>query len=98
LIRLVDCIRDRNNSKIKCFFGNVGSTTTAEYIQEAIFFFFEGEGCDRNCRGYGNVGQFFHQAASDCVLGVFRKPLMRRGARAWFHHDVWTFGAKVLEY
>jgi hypothetical protein len=36
------------------FFGNVGSTT-AECIQEAIFFFFEGEGCDRNCGGYGNV-------------------------------------------
>jgi hypothetical protein len=40
------------NSKIKCFFGNEGSTT-AECIQAAIFFFFEGEECDRNCRGYG---------------------------------------------
>jgi hypothetical protein len=36
------------------FFENVGSTT-AEYIREAIFFFFEGEGCDRDCKGYGNV-------------------------------------------
>jgi hypothetical protein len=31
------------------------------------------------------------------VLGVFGKLSMRRGARAWFH-DVWTCGAKVLEY
>ncbi len=35
--------------------------------------------------------------ASDHVLGVFGKLSMRRGARAWFH-DVWTCGAKVLEY
>jgi hypothetical protein len=35
--------------------------------------------------------------ASDCVLGVFGKLLMRRGAWAWFH-DAWTCGAKVLEY
>jgi hypothetical protein len=36
--------------------------------------------------------------ASDCVLGVFGKlMMMRRGAWAWFH-DVWTCGAKVLEY
>jgi hypothetical protein len=33
----------------------------------------------------------------DCVLGVFGKLLMRRGAWAWFH-DVWTCGAKVLDY
>jgi len=30
-------------------------------------------------------------------LGVFGKVSMRRGAWAWFH-DVWTCGAKVLEY
>jgi hypothetical protein len=35
--------------------------------------------------------------ASNRVLGVFGKHLMRRGAWAWFH-DVWTCGAKVLEY
>jgi hypothetical protein len=35
--------------------------------------------------------------ASDCVLGVFRKLLTRRGARAWFH-NVWTSSAKVREY
>ncbi len=33
----------------------------------------------------------------NCVLGVFGKLSMRRGAWAWFH-DVWTCGAKVLEY
>jgi hypothetical protein len=34
----------------------------------------------------------------DCVvLCVFGKLLTRRGAWAWFH-DVWTCGAKVLEY
>ncbi len=38
-----------------------------------------------------------NQAASDRVLGVFGKLLIRRGAWAWFH-DVWTCGAKVLEY
>jgi len=31
------------------------------------------------------------------VLGLFGKLLRRRGALAWFH-DVWTCGAKVLEY
>jgi hypothetical protein len=35
--------------------------------------------------------------ASDHVLGVFGKLFTRRGAWAWFH-DVWTSGAKVLEY
>jgi hypothetical protein len=35
--------------------------------------------------------------ASDCVLGVFGKLLMRRGAWVWFH-DIWTYDAKVLEY
>ncbi len=34
---------------------------------------------------------------SDCVLGLFGKLSTRRGAWAWFH-DVWTCGAKVLEY
>jgi hypothetical protein len=38
-----------------------------------------------------------NQYASDPVLGVFGKLLRRRGAWAWFH-DVWTCGAKVLEY
>jgi len=38
------------------------------------------------------------RSASDHVLGVFGKLLMRRrGAWAWFH-GVWTCGAKVLEY
>jgi hypothetical protein len=32
-----------------------------------------------------------------CVLAVFVKLSTRRGAWAWFH-DVWTCGAKVLEY
>jgi len=31
------------------------------------------------------------------VLHVCGKLLTRRGAWAWFH-DVWTCGAKVLEY
>jgi len=35
--------------------------------------------------------------ASDCVLGLFGKLSRRRGAWAWFH-DVWTCGAKVLQY
>jgi hypothetical protein len=35
--------------------------------------------------------------ATDRVLGVFGKLSMRRGAWAWFH-DVWTCGAKVIEY
>ncbi len=35
--------------------------------------------------------------ASDCVPGLFGKLSMRRGAWAWFH-DIWTCGAKVLEY
>jgi hypothetical protein len=35
--------------------------------------------------------------ALDCVLGLFGKLSRRRGASAWFH-DVWTCGAKVLEY
>jgi hypothetical protein len=35
--------------------------------------------------------------ASGRVLGVFGKLSTRRGAWAWFH-DVWTCGAKVLEY
>jgi hypothetical protein len=35
--------------------------------------------------------------ASICVLGLFGKLSTRRGAWAWFH-DVWTCGAKVLEY
>jgi hypothetical protein len=30
-------------------------------------------------------------------FGVFGKLSTRRGAWAWFH-DVWTCGAKVLEY
>jgi hypothetical protein len=34
---------------------------------------------------------------SDHVLGVFGKLSTRRGAWAWFH-DVWTCGAKVIEY
>jgi hypothetical protein len=34
--------------------------------------------------------------ASDCVLGVFGKVLMRRGAWTWFR-EVWTCSAKVLE-
>jgi hypothetical protein len=38
-----------------------------------------------------------NQDASDCVLDIFGKLSMRRGAWAWFH-DVWTCGAKVLEY
>ncbi len=38
-----------------------------------------------------------NQDASDCILGVFGKLSMRRGAWAWFH-GVWTCGAKVLEY
>ncbi len=38
-----------------------------------------------------------NQDASDCVISVFRKLSMRRDAWAWFH-DVWTCGAKVLEY
>jgi len=33
----------------------------------------------------------------NCVLGIFGKLLMRRGAWAWFH-DVWTCDAKVVEY
>jgi hypothetical protein len=37
------------------------------------------------------------QDASNHVLGVSGKILMRRGAWAWFH-DVWTCNAKVLEY
>jgi hypothetical protein len=35
--------------------------------------------------------------ASDCVLAVFEKLSMRRGAWAWFH-DVSTCGPKVIEY
>jgi hypothetical protein len=35
--------------------------------------------------------------ASNCVLGVFGKLSMRRGAWVWFH-DVCTCSAKVLEY
>jgi hypothetical protein len=35
--------------------------------------------------------------SSDCVLGVFGKLSMRKGAGAWFH-DIWTCGAKVFEY
>ncbi len=35
--------------------------------------------------------------ASDHVLGLFGKLSTTRGAWAWFH-DVWTCGAKVLEY
>ncbi len=38
-----------------------------------------------------------NQDASDCVLGLFGKLLMRRGAWAWFY-DVWTCGANFLEY
>jgi hypothetical protein len=38
-----------------------------------------------------------NQDASECVLGVFGKLSIRRGAWAWIH-DVWTCGAKVLEY
>jgi hypothetical protein len=35
--------------------------------------------------------------ASNHLLGLFGKLSRRRGAWAWFH-DVWTCGAKVLEY
>jgi hypothetical protein len=35
--------------------------------------------------------------ASYHILGLFGKLSMRRGAWAWFH-DIWTCGAKVLEY
>jgi hypothetical protein len=35
--------------------------------------------------------------ASDRILGVFGKLLMRRGAWAWFN-GIWTSRAKVLEY
>ncbi len=35
--------------------------------------------------------------ASDRVFDVFGKLLMSRGAQVWFH-DIWTGGAKVLEY
>ncbi len=38
-----------------------------------------------------------NQNASDCALRLFWKLSRRRGALAWFH-DVWTCGAKVLEY
>jgi hypothetical protein len=38
-----------------------------------------------------------NQDAPNHVLGVFGKLLRRKGASAWFH-DVWTCGAKVLEY
>ncbi len=31
--------------------------------------------------------------ASDCVLGLFGKLLMRKGALAWLH-DIWTCDAK----
>jgi len=31
------------------------------------------------------------------VLGLFGKPLRRRGASAWFH-EVWTCDVEVLEY
>ncbi len=43
------------------------------------------------------VWDLLNQDASDHVLGVFGKLLTRRGEWAWFH-DVWTWGAKVLEY
>ncbi len=36
-------------------------------------------------------------ACLDSALGLFGKLSRRRGASAWFH-DVWTCGAKVLEY
>jgi hypothetical protein len=36
-------------------------------------------------------------SGSDQVLGLFGKLLRRRGASALFH-DIWTCGAKVLEY
>jgi hypothetical protein len=42
-------------------------------------------------------GDPLNRDASDRVLGVVGKLLKRRGAWAWFH-DVWTRGAKVLEY
>jgi len=32
-----------------------------------------------------------------CVLGVFGTLSTRMGAWAWFH-DIWTCGAKILEY
>jgi len=35
--------------------------------------------------------------ASIHVLDTFGKILIKRGAWAWFH-DIWTCGAKVLEY
>jgi hypothetical protein len=38
-----------------------------------------------------------NQHALDSALGLFGKLSRRRGASAWFH-DVWTCGAKVLEY
>ncbi len=41
--------------------------------------------------------EIHHTGCLDCVLGVFGKLLIKRGAWAWFH-DVWTCGAKVLGY
>jgi hypothetical protein len=38
-----------------------------------------------------------NQDASDQILGLFGKLLMRRGASAWFH-GVWTCGVEVLGY
>jgi len=38
-----------------------------------------------------------NQDASDRILGLFGKLSRRWGALAWFH-EVWTCGAKVLEY
>jgi hypothetical protein len=38
-----------------------------------------------------------NQDASDCVLGLFGKLLMRKSSSAWLH-DIWTCDAKVLEY
>ncbi len=43
------------------------------------------------------VMTFTNQDASDHVLGVFGKLSTRRGTWASFH-DVWTCGAKGLEY
>jgi hypothetical protein len=38
------------------------------------------------------------QDASDLILGLFGKLSRRRGAWAWFHANIWTCSAKVLEY
>jgi hypothetical protein len=47
---------------------------------------------------FSKLWDSLNQDASDRVLDVFGKLLMRRGAWAWFHDDVWTCSVKVLEY